>query len=527
MSEAHRLGLEMSMNLSTCGGSLRAPWDTGQQAPKSLVWTAVDVPGPRRVTCVLPRQQGPQAWDVALLAARIGSRRNAAGSPRLRPTRDDEIRFGNDPNQWRPVDRCRPKRGTDAASEVVDLTDKVDAQGRLAWDVPAGRWRIIRFLYTVTEGARVDVDMLDAKAVETYFRRFSGGPCRGRRPAGGKDARRMSTASAGRARSPTWTLGFEQEFAKYRGYSLRPYLPVLAGMTVQSPGGLAAIPARLQPDAQRLLHEQLLRQAGRTVPRGGHQVAFRVGRPLGREQPLLFRGRRPGLLGPQRHAARRVLVAEEAPTVRSSNARLAAIGRAHLRQAAGRRRGLHPHESALVPYPATLKPNADAAFCDGINRFIWHTFSASPAEFGKPGIVYFAGTHLNPNVTWWEQAGAFPDLSRPLPDAAAAGPIRGRRVLLPQRQELLDWIRDRRGANPPMRCPTAMLRPAQHRGAARALVGRGRQAGSARRDAVPSAGGGSGGRVSACRSRCERSANWRAKERRLCWASAGRSARPG
>ena len=57
--------------------------------------------------------------------------------------------------------------------------------------------------------------------------------------------------------------------------------------------------------------------------------------------------------------------------------------------------------------PAALKPDADAAFCDGINHFVWHTFTASPREFGKPGIEYFAGTHLNPNVTWWEQAGAF------------------------------------------------------------------------------------------------------------------------
>ena len=26
-----------------------------------------------------------------------------------------------------------------------------------------------------------------------------------------------------------------------------------------------------------------------------------------------------------------------------------------------------------------------------------------------PGNEYFAGTHLNPNVTWWEQAGDFVD----------------------------------------------------------------------------------------------------------------------
>lgn len=38
---------------------------------------------------------------------------------------------------------------------------------------------------------------------------------------------------------------------------------------------------------------------------------------------------------------------------------------------------------------------------------IWHTFTSSPKEMGLPGQEYFAGTHLNPNVTWWNQAGAF------------------------------------------------------------------------------------------------------------------------
>src|ERR1019366_8723488 len=58
-------------------------------------------------------------------------------------------------------------------------------------------------------------------------------------------------------------------------------------------------------------------------------------------------------------------------------------------------------------YPAVLKPHADAAFTDGINHLIWHTFTASPPEFGQPGSEYFAGTHINPNVTWFRDAGPF------------------------------------------------------------------------------------------------------------------------
>ncbi len=65
---------------------------------------------------------------------------------------------------------------------------------------------------------------------------------------------------------------------------------------------------------------------------------------------------------------------------------------------------MNPH---FREYPAVLKPEIDAAFVDGLNQVVWHTFSASPAEFGKPGIMYFAGAHVNPNVTWWDDAGAF------------------------------------------------------------------------------------------------------------------------
>jgi hypothetical protein len=58
-------------------------------------------------------------------------------------------------------------------------------------------------------------------------------------------------------------------------------------------------------------------------------------------------------------------------------------------------------------YPATLKRCGDESFIDGVNQLIWHTFTCSPQELGLPGSEYFAGTHINPNVTWFEQAKPF------------------------------------------------------------------------------------------------------------------------
>ena len=66
----------------------------------------------------------------------------------------------------------------------------------------------------------------------------------------------------------------------------------------------------------------------------------------------------------------------------------------------------HMHRHWTVD-PAFLKPLADIAFADGINRLVWHTFTCSPEKFGVPGAEYFAGSHINRNVTWHEDATAF------------------------------------------------------------------------------------------------------------------------
>ena len=56
---------------------------------------------------------------------------------------------------------------------------------------------------------------------------------------------------------------------------------------------------------------------------------------------------------------------------------------------------------------ADMKPSADHEFCAGLNLIYLHTFTCSPKEMGLPGQEYFAGTHFNPNVTWWDYSTAF------------------------------------------------------------------------------------------------------------------------
>jgi len=390
MSEASRLGLKMSTNLSTSGGTLRSPWPTGADAPKKLVWTSAELRGPRRVTCDLRRPDKAHFWDVAVLGVR------RTGSEDAAPTGGVDLS-----GEWRDM-VAEPKGATVTNNDIVDLTARVDAGGRLAWDAPEGHWTLLRFACVTMDGSESDVDILSAKAAENHFERMGGKFLADAGPLAGKTLTYFYNVSWEGA-TPTWTPGFEKDFLHYRGYDLRPYLPVLAAMTVESP----EVSTRFLEDYSRTLGECFLNNCygkmGELCHRAGLKWHSESGGPWNRKRPLFARADQLAFYGINDMPQAEFWY----PRTTQTNCRRTAMA-AHIY---GRPLAAAEAFTNMVQhwsdYPAVLKPRGDAAFIDGVNHFIWHTFDASPEEFGKPGIVYFAGSHLNPNVTWWEQAGAF------------------------------------------------------------------------------------------------------------------------
>jgi hypothetical protein len=57
--------------------------------------------------------------------------------------------------------------------------------------------------------------------------------------------------------------------------------------------------------------------------------------------------------------------------------------------------------------PDELKPLADRAMCEGLNRFVYHTFPHTPPESGKPGWLYNFGTLINTTNGWWPKSHGF------------------------------------------------------------------------------------------------------------------------
>ena len=74
--------------------------------------------------------------------------------------------------------------------------------------------------------------MLDPQAVEGHFNRMGKAILADAGPLAGKTLTHFYSVSWEGA-VPTWTGAFEGEFATYRGYAIRPWLPVLAGFVLE------------------------------------------------------------------------------------------------------------------------------------------------------------------------------------------------------------------------------------------------------------------------------------------------------
>ncbi|HPA20348.1 MAG TPA: glycosyl hydrolase [Verrucomicrobiae bacterium] len=396
LAEANRLGLEVSVNLSSCAGALKGPWDVGDDVPKKLVWRATELRGPK-FAAELTKPEGKRFWDVAVIGVR----------------HDDAAAKLSD--EWQDV---APKLGSQPpVTEVVDLTAKVDERGKLAIDVPEGRWTLLRFGYMTLDGdpahhgqmvTAQDVDILDPDAVGRHFDRMGRALLEDAGPLAGKTLTHFYSVSWEGA-IPTWTRGFEGEYEKRRGYLLRPWLPALAGFTVKN----HADSGRFLGDYYRTLgdcfRDNFYGKMRALCAQAGLKWHSESGGPWNRKlasfadaDQLAFLGRNDMPQGEFWFTGAPI------KSRRDMNRPQAMAAHIYGRQLAASEAFTHmiQHWSA---YPAALKPFADSAFCDGVNHLIWHTFTASPDEFGKPGIEYFAGTHINPNVTWFPQARAFLD----------------------------------------------------------------------------------------------------------------------
>ncbi|GAA3945362.1 hypothetical protein GCM10022209_46510 [Chitinophaga oryziterrae] len=311
---------------------------------------------------------------------------------------------------------------------VIDLTDKLDAGGHFEWVVPKGNWVILRTGYTLTGhpwskwkaypdgdtfqgGEGYEIDYLSRAALDDYFAHLGKLVIEETGKAGGHlDYLWSDSWECGKL---TWTQDFTNQFSKFRGYDLKAYMPVLAGYTVAN----ADVSARFRDDFDRTIQDCIAENFYGHFADLCHEHGMQVGNEAGG----------PNDIPPQdvlKNFGHCDILAGEfwvnghynSPDGYNKDRR----ERLNLKQTAtaahvyGKRQAeaeaFTQQEKDVTHWslgPSDLKPYANDAFCEGINRFMLHEATCQPPSDGKPGYEYCAGQHFSPNITWWEQSPAF------------------------------------------------------------------------------------------------------------------------
>ncbi len=397
IAEADRLGMKVSLNLSNTGGSLRGPWDFAEDGPRTLITQSM-VPTPGKPIELLLRQPVYQRYyrDAALLAIRV----------------DRDLEPTDSFSAFQPA--APPADDAPLVLETIDLTDSLRRE-RIDWIPPADQsgWTIVR-IGSVVIGDVGSVDILSSKVTAAYFNRMAGTLLRRTAELEASSGRSLVGRTltgfynvSWEGANPNWTDRFDRFFAKKRGYDLLPYMPVLAGMTVKDPETTRRFLTDFHRTVADAFRENCYRKIGEICHQNGTFWHSEDGGPWNRLAPMFAEADMLTFWGENDIPQGEFWVWEGAAPTEQSNAKFAASA-SHIYGRRFTALEAFTHMSRHWSFaPVFLKPSADQNFIDGGNMFIWHTYTAPVPDAGKPGIEYFAGTHINSNVTWQEDAGPF------------------------------------------------------------------------------------------------------------------------
>jgi len=427
LAEAHRLGLELSLNIQS-GWNLGGPMVKPEDAPKKLVWTEQRVSGPGRVEIRLEQPKGRDGFyqDLFVLALPVKEReagaagaedhapkpiRNLAQKALLKPLVPFSAPSSAPLFEGWPA---TPGEEDLEAGQVLNLTGALGPDGRLNWQTPASNWVIIRFGCTLNDHCHVStcsdgwqgyaIDPFDAAAFQRYWRAVVEPLIADAGNLAGSTLKYLHTDSW-EVEVANWTPTLRQDFLARRGYDLLPWLPVITGRIVNS----REQSNRFLYDFRRTIGDLAIDHHYSLFRDGAHRHGLQIHPESG---------------GP--HAvpidAQQCLGMDDAPMSEfwawSWRHRVGDANRFFVKQPAsaahtcGRRLVLAEGFTTIGPHWQetlwdNLKPSFDHACLEGLNRLVWHAFVCSPESAGLPGQQYFAGTHMNPEVTWWQESGPF------------------------------------------------------------------------------------------------------------------------
>jgi hypothetical protein len=299
-----------------------------------------------------------------------------------------------------PLDAAAPEGSVLLPEKVIDISQYMTADGRLQWDAPAGNWSVLRYGHTYTGamngpassgGQGPDCDKLSKIGIRKHF----DGILKRLIELGGPDIGKSLVTlhiDSWEVGAQNWTANIREEFKNRRGYEMTPYLPVFSSRVIGSQQQTERflwdvrktvselIVENYVAEMQKICHENGLKFSfeSYTTPANDLDAANFVDEPIAEfwTQSGFFYFTMKSEASAA-HLNNHPIVAAESFTSDDT-------------------------EKWLL-HPAKIKALGDRAFCDGINRFIFHRYAMQPWLNQKPGMAMGPwGLHYERTQTWWD-----------------------------------------------------------------------------------------------------------------------------
>ncbi len=293
-----------------------------------------------------------------------------------------------------------------ARDKILDLSDRMAADGKLAWDAPPGKWTVIRFGHTTTgarnapapaSGTGLECDKLSREAVEAHFNGLMKKLIDDCGPLVGKDGKglTMTHIDSWEVGSQNWTPKFREDFLQRRGYDPLPLLPILTGRAVTN----AELSERFLWDMRLTIgelvadnyagHLRLLSNANGiklSIEAYGDCVFDNLVYAGRADMPMseFWMGGGAMQLGKTMSSAAHTyghpIVPAESFTAAEESGR-------------------------WKQHPWSIKALGDQSFCEGVNRFVFHRYAMQPWLDRAPGMTMGPwGLHYERTETWWNMS---------------------------------------------------------------------------------------------------------------------------
>lgn len=288
-------------------------------------------------------------------------------------------------------------------ANVVDLSDKMDPNGLLTWNVPEGEWTVMRFGMTPTgttnapsapQGKGYEIDKASSKIARFHYDNYVGELMK-RVPKENRSAFKYVIADSYEQGSQNWTDGFEKLFEAKFGYSPREYLPVFAGRVVNS----IEESNRFLWDLRRAVADAVAYE----YVGGLREVSNENNLKLwlenyghwGFPSEFLMYGGQSNLVGGEFWNEGTLGNIECKSASSAAHIYGKPVTSAEAFTASG---------NAYLGHPALLKKRGDWSFTEGINHFVLHLYIHQPDDSRVPGINAWFSTEFNRHNTWFKQS---------------------------------------------------------------------------------------------------------------------------